>query len=496
MKKITNKIVIVIAGIFLFIGAFNVYAVTTNNQAGTIDPDSKYVTDTATLSVEGVVSTDQFSAYKVLDTYYNATTNIVSYEFTKDFSNFLKQSDTYKNYTVDDYYKLTSGNITSGSTKTTSTLDKLVSAYASYIKKNSIQGTTMNVSGTTVTQTLQAGSYLVLPTSTTKVYAVMVGNLDLKESNGNWAINSANIVAKVSEAGITKAVSEEGYQEGTFNIGKEFTYVIKGTVPAYPTNATNKTYTIKDTMSTGLDFSGVESVIIQDGETTLTTASNGTVTNASGQTVATITIDGKNMTINFDVNNVTSTIVTITYKAKLNENAVLGASGNTNSANLTYSNDPYGTGTYTTETKNTTVYTYGLELLKYASGEKTPLQGAEFEIYSDSTLKTKVGTIKTNDDGTGTFKGLAEGTYYLKEVKAPTGYQLLKDAITIKIGPNGNLEEDAGYYTVEVANTKVGLLPSTGSIGTIALTGLGVLIICGGIYLFLAYKKKNKQQEG
>lgn len=497
MKKITNKLILVIVTVFIFIGIWNVYAVTTSNQAGTIDPNSKYVTDKATLSIQGVLSTDTFSAYKVLDTYYNEQTNIISYEFTNDFSKFLKQSDTYKNYTVDDYYKLTSGNISNGSTKTTSTLDKLASAYASYVKKNNVSGTSLNVNGTTATQTLEAGSYLILPTSTPKVYAVMVGNLDFKESNGAWTINNANIIAKVSEAGITKSVSEEGYQEGSFNINKEFNYVIKATVPVYPTNATNKTYIIKDTMTAGLDFSGIESVIIKDGETTLTTASNGTVTNASGQKVATIAIDNKTMTITFDTNYVTSTIITVTYKAKLNNDAVLGATGNTNSANLTYSNDPYGTGTYTTENTNTTVYTYGLELLKYASGEKTPLPGAEFEIYSDSTLKTKVGTIKTTDDGTGTYKGLAEGTYYLKETKAPTGYQLLKDEITIKIGPSGNLEEkdETGYYQIEVANTKVGLLPSTGSIGTIALTCTGVLIICGGIYLFLIYKKKNKEQQ-
>ena len=505
--KTRNKILLTVFTVLVFVGIVNVHAITTNNQSGTTDPNSKYVTDKATLSVTGVDAGDQFSAYKILDAYYNQTSNEVTYEFTDDFEEFLNQSSNYRDFTVDDYYDLTSGNITSGSTKTTSTLDKLASAYASYIKTESVNGTAMNVSGTTASQTLEAGSYLVLPTTTMKVYAVMVGNLDFTANGDTWNINNETIVAKVSDAGVTKSVGTEGYTEGSYSIGDEITYIVKGTVPAYPTNATNKTYIIKDTISAGLDYSGIDSVIVQDGETTLTTASNGNVTNQSGQTVANIAIQGKNLTITFNLDNVTSTIVTVTYGARLNENVALGSVGNANNASLTYSNDPYGTGTYDTAADvsggdDTTVYLYGLELFKYtddSGSSRTPLSGAEFDVYSNADLASNhlVGTITTDGDGIGTLKGIASGTYYVKETKAPSGYQLLRDAIEIEIGPEGTLEEadEEGYYRLDVANAAVGFLPSTGSVGTIALTLVGLVIVIGAFYFFFVYRKKKDKQE-
>ena len=88
MKK-RNKILLSILAIFVFVGMLNVRAITTNDQSGTSDPNSKFVTDTGLLSVTGVQSGDQFRAYKILDTYYNASTNIITYEFTTDFKAFL-----------------------------------------------------------------------------------------------------------------------------------------------------------------------------------------------------------------------------------------------------------------------------------------------------------------------------------------------------------------------------------------------------------------------
>ena len=149
----------------------NVSAISVGSETGTSDPNSKIVTDTAELSITGVVSGDQFMAYKILDAYYNQTTNVITYEFTDDFQIFLSQSSnsTYQKLKVDDLYSYSSGNITTGSTLSNSDIDKLASAYAGYIKSHSVSGTQMNVSSTTATATLQAGSYLVLPTATSRV---------------------------------------------------------------------------------------------------------------------------------------------------------------------------------------------------------------------------------------------------------------------------------------------------------------------------------------
>ena len=45
---------------------------------------------------------------------------------------------------------------------------------------------------------------------------------------------------------------------------------------------------------------------------------------------------------------------------------------------------------------------------------------AKYGVYSNKACKTKVGEITIGADGTGSIK-LPGGTYYVKEIKAPTG---------------------------------------------------------------------------
>ncbi len=498
MKK---RILSLLVAIFTFGLVLNVDAasITTGSTKGTVDTNSYIVTDDAALMVTNAPVSDTLAAYKILDTFYNASTNVITYEFTSNFKAFLASSSTYKNLTVDEYYNLTSGDITSGSTRTSSTLDRLASAYASYVKTNSVIGADLTYDeGEGATGTvLPAGAYLVLPKVTNSVYAVMVGNI-IPTANGNdWTINDATIVAKVANASVTKSVGSIGHVDGTYDIGEEFSYFLVGGVPQYPTNATNKVYTMKDIIGAGLDFSAISNFVVKDGETSLLVNSDGTVVNAAGNTVATITISGKNLTIAFNVDYVTSTTVTVEYKAKLNNSAVLGDTGNLNSATLTYSNDPYGTGTITSNVAQTSVFTYGVEVLIYANGDKSKvLSGVKFEVYSDASLTKKLGEMTTDSTGRGRLPGLAEGTYYLKQVSTASGYTLPKDAITIKVKLEGSTPGSVdGYYEAEVAAFEAGTLPFTGGPGTILYTVIGMITIVSAILLFVLYARKKKQEQ-
>ena len=498
MKK---RILSLLVAIFTFGLVLNVDAasITTGSTKGTVDTNSYIVTNDAALMVTNAPVSDTLAAYKILDTFYNASTNVITYEFTSNFKAFLASSSTYKNLTVDEYYNLTSGDITSGSTRTSSTLDRLASAYASYVKTNSVIGADLTYdAGEGATGTvLPAGAYLVLPKVTNSVYAVMVGNI-IPTANGNdWTIDDATIVAKVANASVVKSVGSIGHVDGTYDIGEEFSYFLVGGVPQYPTNATNKVYTMKDIIGAGLDFSAISNFVVKDGETSLLVKSDGTVVNAAGNTVATITISGKNLTIAFNVDYVTSTTVTVEYKAKLNNSAVLGDTGNLNSATLTYSNDPYGTGTITSNVAQTSVFTYGVEVLIYANGDKSKvLSGVKFEVYSDASLTNKLGEITTDSTGRGRLPGLAEGTYYLKQVSTASGYTLAKDAITIKVKLEGSTPGSVeGYYEAEVAAFEAGTLPFTGGPGTILYTVIGMITIVSAILLFVLYARKKKQEQ-
>ena len=52
------------------------------------------------------------------------------------------------------------------------------------------------------------------------------------------------------------------------------------------------------------------------------------------------------------------------------------------------------------------------------------LEGAEYTVYSDRTCKTSVGVLKTTSNGTSQVLTLKAGTYYVRETKAPAGFEL------------------------------------------------------------------------
>ena len=173
-------------------------------------------------------------------------------------------------------------------------------------------------------------------------------------------------------------------------------------------------------------------------------------------------------------------------------------------------------------------YGYGLEIFKgeIAMGEdgniledsegnayadkKSPLSGAEFEVYmkvsGDDGTETEavVGTMKTGEDGhavledSGEKQVLTDGTYYIRETKVPSGYQLLSYEIelTVKDGQATfmTLEDspvtatvdlnDNGNFYYEIANKPNPDLPQSGSSGTLIMSSVGVAtVILAGVYL-------------
>ncbi|MBE5781588.1 MAG: LPXTG cell wall anchor domain-containing protein, partial [Clostridiales bacterium] len=126
-------------------------------------------------------------------------------------------------------------------------------------------------------------------------------------------------------------------------------------------------------------------------------------------------------------------------------------------------------------------------------------------------------------EGTFSVTGLDHGTYYLKEIVAPDGYNLLTDAIKVTITPtiaandaNGGVittleatvdmntgdsnivdvtATDTGLSTISfnVANNSGILLPSTGGMGTtIFYVAGGVLVLLALVLLISRRRMKNE----
>lgn len=140
------------------------------------------------------------------------------------------------------------------------------------------------------------------------------------------------------------------------------------------------------------------------------------------------------------------------------------------------------------------VYTRAVSLRKVATGTSNVLQGAVFSLHrelSDGTMEPAPmaghESHVSGADGTCSLGTLKQGTYYLVEDLAPTGYSKLESPVrltvpaddatamtAIKVTSNTSLPVEGG--TVTVPNSEGVVLPSTGGGGTAALRGTGALL--------------------
>ena len=103
-----------------------------------------------------------------------------------------------------------------------------------------------------------------------------------------------------------------------------------------------------------------------------------------------------------------------------------------------------------------------------------------------------------NKPGTA-FVGLEPNTtYYLREVRAPSGYQLLGESLEVKVDSNGNVTVDGyevdnnnGVATVTIPNKKINVLPNTGGVGVVPYVVLGLILVGGGSLYFIYFIRKR-----
>ncbi len=116
---------------------------------------------------------------------------------------------------------------------------------------------------------------------------------------------------------------------------------------------------------------------------------------------------------------------------------------------------------YTSSIDVVEVYTYEIAIEKYDSDTNEKLEGATFGVYYDKTCDDPVMrstngeeatayTAASDEDGMAIFYGLAEGTYYVKELKAPSHYALSDEVLTIEL--DESLTESEYTYDIRFAN--------------------------------------------
>ena len=331
-----------------------------------------------------------------------------------------------------------------------------------------------------------------------------------------------------------------------YNIGDKVPFHLIGSVPDM-SQYTTYVYKFTDTLDKGFDAPADVKVylsddkVVDDKDTDVTKDFTVSQVTTSEDSAKSFTVSTNNLKTVNNGDIAKGQYIIVDYTAKLNASAEIGLPGNVNTAKLTYSNKPDQSGqgenqpTGETPEDKVIVFTYKLDTTKVDSdADTTKLQGAEFKLRNannqyavvDSNNKvtswsaTEEGgsTLTSDDNGLFSVTGLDDGTYTLKEIKAPAGYNLPAKDFEVKIsattangqnwagtatdaltkidvtvdGTAGTGDVQTGTAAIVIKNTKGSSLPSTGGMGTTILYAAGAAIVLVAAFgIAFAVRRRN-----
>lgn len=531
----------------------------------------KIVTSTAEVTISNVPAGKSISwpTYQVLYATYDAGSNALEYHLTGWAKDVLVGTGTTEEAAIKNITKLTTtGN---DATEQSDLVNRLAAA-----TKIPYTAASWSVTGTDAAADLPVGAYLVIPSCEGMTFLNMLVSVDTSGTTqtdaDQWELKAKGAVLKGKTLSIDKKITGKngstpvaisvGKTTETAQIGDTIHYTIEAQVPHYPDNSTDKTFKVVDTptnlsISTGsISVAGVKT----DGTETAIAAASYDVSKDSANGPVTIDFsDSYNGTF-YDTTAKSWPYVSvkITYTAVVTEAAEMGTNGNPNTAKLIYQID---TQEKELPSPKTTVFTYGLDVVKLEAGteaEVKKLTNAVFQISRDVNETPTPLYFKDNEDGSytlaqdqttasatgytkdlktqgtgGSFllKGLDAGVdYSLKEVKAPSGYSVNTDTLTIRLtaktNPDdstytGSLQEvtgkekdkngqaitgtgswtyglstEAAKAAVSLTDTKLFELPATGGKGTDGFARNGILLLTAAVLVYGISRRKKQDERG
>ena len=433
--------------------------------------------------------------------------------------------------------------------------------------------TAPNDDGNYIIEGLDAGYYLVKDSlqaddnQTGQVlsdYIVQVlGNVTMDPKDSDIP----TLEKKVAER--SKYQKNEGYgmyynDVADWNIGDSVPFKLIASIPNNIESYDEYKFVFHDTLSNAFTLER-DSIKVFVAEATAATVEQFEPQDADLYQVA---VEGQSFTLTIpDINQLDAhgnpaNYVIITYSATLNQNAEIGLDGNENTAYLEFSNDPNGDGLGRTAEDTVIVFTYELDGTKVDGKTQAVLQNAQFVLLNGAKTEAAMvvdgkvtgwvkvdtdavagdvqmpetyeewvtlnqqhnGLILTSDEnGLFNIAGLDDGTYYLREIQAPNGYNLLEDDVkldiaattangqgwdgaantaltalnmTITVGEAGPTQEVRGNLAdgtvgVTVENNQGATLPETGGMGTTLFYIIGGLLVVGaGVLLVVRIRMK------
>lgn len=477
-------------------------------------------TGTGSITVQNAVKGATYTAYRIFD----ATANGDAVSYT------IPDRKTYAD--IENYFTLS----TNGG-KTYVQLNSGVDNAALFNWLKELTNSAINAGNVTCTDgkditfsNLPYGYYYIkssLDTGTGLATAITLNDSNVKAQEKNvvpgWGDGTKTVATadgddtfSIGETIPYKVTFEEAYNfyiettEGKSTAHKIYNYILEDTMPSAVTLE-------KDSFK--VTVNGVD---INDIKVDTNTANDSTIDFDDDNHKFTVTIpwaETKDAEKDDFFYEVAPSKIVVTYNGVLTSTANLGSvkdQKNNNKAEFKY-NDEISTGE-----KEKEVYSGKITIDKVEAVEagKTPkkLAGAKFVVIDkeskdadgvkylkyDGTANDGKGaftwlekkdaadaTVYTTDaNGAAEISGLAAGTYYLLEIEAPQGYNVLTTAqpVTLTKGVTDD-KVDHLLMTAQVANNKGALLPSTGGMGTVAFAVVGLIVMAGAAVTLIIKKR-------
>lgn len=459
------------------------------------------------ITIKNAVANQTYKIYRILDLQYNGTANSFRYVKNTKWGTFV---DTRTDCLVVDE---TTGVVTWKNGVSTENdgapIKDLAEAAGRYVKD---QGTAL-----TADRSVRATSSTVEFTGLPLGWYLVVSDLT------NDAICSIDTTAKSviirEKNGAPTVEKEVEYASGSWGEGNDGnvgdTVNFHTTINVTDGNPTN--YVLHDKMSKGLTFKE-NSIAVKVNDTPIT-----------NYTVEYTNTDKCTFEISFPNGSLhTNDTVVVTYSATINSNAVVGTVGNDNDTWLKYGD--HGESNH----GKTKTYTWSFNIFKYFTDKgsaKQHLDGVEFVLYrknADDTAEyakfdsnnkltgwtateSEAGKLTTNATSNVAVEGLDEGTYFLKEITTPVGFNSLTSDVEVQITGSCN-RLDGATYTVQykmvndedstftndekivpIENKRGTTLPGTGGIGTTIFYVIGGGLMAVAAILLITKKRMENR---
>lgn len=462
---------------------------------------------TASITIENAVQSDVLAAYKVIDITYDETSNHLTYAWNSAFADYFAGTTSYNAtaYTVEAFAALEDNS---------DALKTLLAGLPNYIANKAIAPVdtqTVASGGTATFADLAMGEYFIRPTSTTSVYQLMLQKIEPTVVDGEYKIDDVTFGVKNEEVTIDKTADKTSVTKN-----EKVAYTVTVDIPTYGTGATDKTFSVSDLLPDGLTIDTASINVKIDDAAVDSTAYTLDKTATTGYTFK-LSVTTDQYADKWAENGGKQLV--ITYTATLNDNGTTAVNTKeTNTATFDYSNYPYVEDSHKQKTDKVDVTTFAIKIDKYVDGSPTTkLAKAKFDLYRTATADeitngtgivtiphTSIPGIKlegdkiTDANGVATFeKYEANGNkydYYLVETKAPSGYNILDNAVKVNF-TDANVSTTAGVYTVEVPNSSGITLPITGGEGIVLFSVIGIVFMGGAVFLFIMTRKKAKAND-